>query len=141
MCFVVPSQDGDKEGPTLAFTSHNSLYCWCPSVGREAREAGGTAAESLIGRRSTRKRTMARSIGRVSTRFGEGGGQLDLRRTRRVTGPGARESKTRTGRFLGRKLIFDHDLLFSPRRPNKERRTGKTPGLERFSGVHRAVDG
>ena len=41
------------------------------------REAGGT--ESLVGRRSTRKRTVAPSIGRISTTFGEGGGKLDRR--------------------------------------------------------------
>ena len=35
---------------------------WCSSEGGSTREAGGTVAESLEGRRRTRKRTMARSI-------------------------------------------------------------------------------
>ena len=38
----------------------------------------------LVGRRSTRKRTVVRCIGLVSTRFGEGGGRLDRRRARGV---------------------------------------------------------
>ena len=36
-----------------------------------------TVVESIVGCRNTRKRTVAGSIGRVNTRFGEGGGQLD----------------------------------------------------------------
>ena len=37
----------------------------------------------------------------------------------------ARESKARTGRFLGEKLISDCGLFSSYTRANKERRTGK----------------
>ena len=43
----------------------------CPLEGR------GTVAKSVVGCRSTRKRTVARSIGGVSTRFVEDRGQLD----------------------------------------------------------------
>ena len=46
--------------------------------------------ESLVGRSSTRKRTVASSSGLVSTRFGEGGGQLDGQRARGVLNPCAR---------------------------------------------------
>ena len=86
---------------------------WCPSGGGGTGEADGTVAESLVGRSSTRKRTVARSIGRVSTRFGEGGGKLDCRRARGVLNHFARESKARTGEFLRRKLISDHGLISS----------------------------
>ena len=41
-----------------------------------------TFAENRVGCSSTRKRTVARSIGRVSTSCGEGGGQLVCRRAR-----------------------------------------------------------
>ena len=51
--------------------------------------------------------------GGVSSRFGEGGGQVDRRRARRVLNPCARESKARSGRFLRDKLISDHSLFFS----------------------------
>ena len=36
---------------------------WCPPGGGGTREAGGTVAERLVGRRSMRKRTVTRSIG------------------------------------------------------------------------------
>ena len=40
---------------------------WCLSGGGDTRETeGGTVARSLVGRRNTRKRTVARSIGRVT---------------------------------------------------------------------------
>ena len=61
---------------------------WCTSGGGGTRETRGTVAESL-----------RRSIGWVRTRFGEGGGQLDRRRARRVLNLCARESRARTGRF------------------------------------------
>ena len=81
---------------------------WCPAGEGGTREAGGHVAVSLVGRRSTRNRTVARSIGGVSTRFGEGGGQLDSRRARgecytlvrenqrRLQGSFRRESKSMT---------------------------------------------
>ena len=69
------------------------------------REENETVTESLVGHRSTHELTVARSIGRVSTRVGEGGGQLDRGRARRGMNPCARESKARTGRFLRGKLI------------------------------------
>ena len=63
----------------------------------DTREAGGTVVESLVGRRSTGKRNVTRSIGRVSTTsFGEGGGQLGRRRARGVLDSCAQESKART---------------------------------------------
>ena len=49
----------------------------------------------------------------VRTRFGEGGGQLDRRRTRRVLNPCAPEPKAQIGRFLRENLISDHGLLYS----------------------------
>ena len=53
-------------------------------------------------------------IRRISTRFGESRGKLDRRRARRVLNPYARESKTRTERFLKViKLISDHGILAS----------------------------
>ena len=51
---------------------------WRPSRGGDTREAGGRVAESLVA--VARKRGVVRFIGRVSTRFSEGGGQLDHRR-------------------------------------------------------------
>ena len=89
---------------------HLLALIWCPSRGGVSREVGGTAVGSLP-RSSRCKRTVARSIARVSTRFGERGGQLDHRRARGVLNPCARESKARTGRFLGVKLISDHCLF------------------------------
>ena len=86
----------------------------CPSGGGGTREAGGTVvAESLIGSRSTRKRTVTRSIGRVTARFGEGGGQLDRRQARVVLNLCAREPTARTGRFLRGKLGSNHGLFSS----------------------------
>ena len=82
-----------------------------PSGGGGTQEAGGTVTESLVGSSSMRKRTVARAIGRVSTRFGEGGEQLDRRRARAVLNSGARESKVQTGRFLRGNLITDHGIF------------------------------
>ena len=59
------------------------------------------------------RRTWWRSIGKVRTRFGEGGGQLDRRRARRVLNPCARESKARTVRFLRVNLTSDSCLFSS----------------------------
>ena len=59
-----------------------------------------------------------------STRFGEGGGQLDRGRARGVLNPCARELNAPTGEFLRVKLISDH-VCFLPTRANKEWRTGK----------------
>ena len=56
---------------------------WSPSRGGGTQETGSTDdVESMAGNRSMRKRTVARPIGRVSTRFGEGREQLDRRRAR-----------------------------------------------------------
>ena len=92
---------------------------WCPPGGGRFREAGHCAAESLAGRSSTRKRTVARSIGRVSTIFCKDGGQLDRRQARGVLNPCARESKARTGslypfsskisKFLGSTGLYSQD--------------------------------
>ena len=61
-----------------------------------------------------RKRTVARSVGRVSTKFGEGGGYLDRPRVREVRNPCMREqSWARTGRFPRVKLVPDHGLFSS----------------------------
>ena len=59
------------------------------------------------------RRVRQRSIGWVRTRFGEGGGQFNHRRARRMLNRCARESKARTGRFLREKLISDHGLFSS----------------------------
>ena len=56
---------------------------WCPSGGGGTQEAGSNVAESLVGHRSMRKCDVARSVGLVSTRFGEGGEQLDRRRAQK----------------------------------------------------------
>ena len=82
-------------------------------MARERLLVTHSVAESLVGRRSTRERTVSRSIGRVSTRFGKGGGQLDRRRARGTLNPCQRESKARTRRVQRGKLIYDHGLLFS----------------------------
>ena len=71
--------------------------------------------------------TVKFSIGWVRTRFGEGGGQLDRRQARGGLNPCARESKARTGRFLGEKLMSDLDH-FSSYEGHKEQRTGKIHG-------------
>ena len=76
--------------------------------------------------------------GRVRTRFGEGGGQLDRWRARGGLNPCARESKARTRRFLREKLISDHGH-FSSYEGHMERRTGNIRGA--FSRMHRALDG
>ena len=56
----------------------------CSSGGGGTQEAEGTVVvESLAERSNARKRTVARSIGRVGTIFGEGGGLLDHRRARK----------------------------------------------------------
>ena len=114
---------------------------WRPSGGINGgtREAGGTAAESLVGSSSTRKGTMARATGRVSTRFSESGGQLDRPRTRGVLNPCARESKARTGGFPRGKLISDHGLFSS-----YEGQQGSANGQDScgiFSEMHKALDG
>ena len=108
---------------------------WCPWGGGGTREAGGTVAESLVGRRSTRKRTVARSIGRVSTRFGEDGGQLHRRQVRGVLNPCARESKARTGMFRRGELISDHSLSYS-----YEGQQGASDG-QHFWGVFQGCTG
>ena len=84
----------------------------CPSTGGGTRQAGGTVAESLVGHSTTRKRSVAPSIGRGSI-FGQGGGQLDPRRARCVLDPCARASKARTRKFLREKLISNHGLFSS----------------------------
>ena len=74
----------------------------------------GTVAESLAGRSTARasKRALGCSVGRVSTRFGEGGGQLDRRRAKGVLDPCARESEARAGNILREKLIsLERDLV------------------------------
>ena len=56
----------------------------------------GMRKRSLVGCRGMRKRSLARSIGLISTKFGEGGGQFDRRRASRVLKPYARESRALT---------------------------------------------
>ena len=56
--------------PVVPLPSSNLV----PSGDYGMREVGGSVVERLLGRSSTRKRTAACSIGRVSIRFGEGGG-------------------------------------------------------------------
>ena len=68
--------------------------------------------ESLVGRSSTGKLSVTRSIGWVSPTFDLGGGQLDRLRARGVLNPCARESKAQTGRFLREKLISYHGSVF-----------------------------
>ena len=86
----------------------------CPSGGINSgtRESDDTFAEIMEERRSTRKgTTVKRSIGRISTRFGEGGGQLYRRRATGALGLCAREPQARPWRFLRGKLISDHSLF------------------------------
>ena len=71
---------------------------WCPSGGGSPREAGGIVAESLVGSSSTPKRTVACAVGRISTSFGEDGGQLDHRRSRGMLNHCVQKSKAQTGR-------------------------------------------
>ena len=64
----------------------------CPSEGGGTREAKGAIAERLVGSSSTRKCFGAGIVGRVNTRFGEDGKQLDYcRRARGVMNPCMRE--------------------------------------------------
>ena len=100
---------------------------WSPSGGGGRREVGGNLAESLVWRRSTCKRTVTRSIGRVSTSFREGGGQLDRRRLGGVLNPCEQESRARTGEFL-RKSLSLTTVCFLPTRVDKEWRKGKIRG-------------
>ena len=64
-------------------------------VGARERQ-GASVMESLVGRRSTGKRNVTRSIGWVSTSFGEDGGQHGRRRARGVLNSCSQESKERT---------------------------------------------
>ena len=106
---------------------------WCPSGGGGTREAGDTVAESLlmVGRSSKQKRTATRSIGRVSIRSDEGGGQLNRRQARVVLNTSARESNAQTGRFLREKLISAHGL-FSSYKGQKEAANGQ----DSWGGFH-----
>ena len=91
---------------------HSSERQFGPHRERVARERQeGTVAKSLIGRRSTRKRAMTRSIGRVST--SKGGGQLDRRHARGVPSPCAIARIKGTNRGMRGKLISDHGLFSS----------------------------
>ena len=56
----------------------------CTSGGGGTRKAENTVAESLVRRRRKHKPTVACSIGRVSTKFGEVGGYLGRRRAKGV---------------------------------------------------------
>ena len=80
---------------------------WCPS--------GGVAARERQGALSWRAWYLYCSIGRVHTRLGEGGVQLDRRRARGGLNPCARESKARTGRFLKEKLMSHYGLFLHTR--------------------------
>ena len=77
------------------------------------RQGGTVVAGSLAGRSSTRTRTVARLLGRVRTRFGRDGGQLNHRRAMGVLNAFARESEARAGRFLRGKLISDQGMFSS----------------------------
>ena len=100
------------------------------------QEAENTVAESLVRRCSMRKRTVARSIGRVSTRFGEGGEQLDRRRAREAQIRCMRQPWAQTGRFFLRiKLVSGHGLFFSYEGPQ-----GVSNGLDHW-GVFRDAQG
>ena len=103
-----PSEGGGtrEAGSTVAGSARLfRALTWCPSEGGGTREAGSTVAGSLL--------VVALAIGCVCTRFGEGGGQIDCRRARRVLNPCAQESKARTVRFLMEKLMSDHGLFSS----------------------------
>ena len=95
--------------------------------------------DTQVGCSSTRKRTVVRSIRWVSTRFGEGGGQLDRRRARGVLSPCVREAKVRTERFLRGKLILEHDLFFSCE-GHEAAATGQasSDGFQEFTGLRTA---
>ena len=82
---------------------------WSPSGGGGTQEAENPVAESLIGR--------------VSTRFGEGGEQLDRRRAREARIRCMRQPWAHTGRFLKIKLVPDHGLFSSYEGAHKECQT------------------
>ena len=65
------------------------------------------------------KHTAARSIGQVSIRFGEGGGQLDCRRAKDVRICCMREPWAQIGRFLSVKPLSDHSPSFFLREPTR----------------------
>ena len=80
---------------------------------------------------------MACSPGRVSTRFGEGGGQLDRRPARGVLylNPHAiaiaiaiTKIKDANWGVLGGNIISDHTVCFHPTRAIKDRQVGKILG-------------
>ena len=80
-----------------------------------------------------RKRIVVRSVGRVSTRFGEGGGQLIVDEL--GINSDARESKAPSGRFLRlKKLISDHGMYNICRLPIR----GPTKSVERTSYLGRS---
>ena len=77
-----------------------------------ARERqGALSRKAWVERRSTRMRVAERIVGRVSTRLGEGRGQLDRRRARGVLNPCACGSKDLTGSFLRGTLLSDHGMV------------------------------
>ena len=93
---------------------------WCRSGGGGTREAGG----------------MSLSGGHAPV---SDGGQLDHRRAKGVLNHCAEESKARTGRFLRGKLISDHGLFSSYE--GQQGVCERARFLERFSWMHRALDG
>ena len=86
----------------------------------------GTDAENLVARRrSTRKRTVACSLGRAGIRFGEGGWQLNRRRSREIMlnpCPWARGSKTTNN--ANAEISLASLVYFLPARANKEQHLG-----------------
>ena len=108
---------------------------WSPSRVGGTQEAESTIAESLVGHRSMRKRSVAHSIGRVSTRYGEGEEQLDRRRAREARIRCMRQPWAHTGRFLRIKLVPDHSLFSSYEGPQ-----GVSYGLDHW-GVFRDAQG
>ena len=102
-------------------------------VARERHMA--PVAKSLVERCSTGKRTMARSIAWGSTRFGDGGGQLDHQQTRGVSNACARE-----GRFWGESWCVDHGLVTFCERTRKILGAlfGDAQGFERLDAGSRA---
>ena len=110
---------------------------WCPSGASETQEAGGTVAESLVGRYTTCKHTVA-TLYRTSKR--------QVRRARRATWSStsqgsaeplcARIKGANRGISEGKTDLWPWSVFL-----REQTRSGKRANfVGRFSGMHRALD-
>ena len=104
---------------------------WCSSGGSGTREAGGTVAESLVGRSSMRYRVTKHQIRRGRRTARSSTSQEALKAC-------ARKSKARTGKFLRGKLISGHGLLSSYEGQQRAANGQDSCGV--FVGMYRALD-